>query len=70
MAPIARPFAAGRDRQLKPTKTTMDFFDFDEFEAVADAAAKIDPRALLIVLLGGEASSSRSRLLGSAEALV
>jgi integrase len=42
-------------KQLKPTKTTMDFYDFDEFEAVVAAAAKLDSRALLIVLLGGEA---------------
>jgi len=31
------------------------FHDFDEYEALIDAAARLDPRAHLIVLLGGDA---------------
>ena len=41
--------------RLKVIKTSMDFYDFDEFEAVVHAATQIDHRALLLVLLGGEA---------------
>ena len=40
---------------LKQPKTTMDFYDFDEFDALVRAAAAIDYRTLLFVLLGGEA---------------
>lgn len=42
-------------KRLKATKTTMDFYDFDEFEALVDGASKVDRRARLLVLLGGEA---------------
>lgn len=42
-------------KRLKATKATMHFYDFDDFEALISAASKIDRRALLMVLLGGEA---------------
>jgi integrase len=40
---------------LKAPKASMKFHDFDEFETLVAAAGEIDPRAELIVLLGGEA---------------
>jgi integrase len=40
---------------LPTTIPKMDFYDFDEYERLVDAAAKIDPRVLLVVLLGGDA---------------
>ena len=42
-------------KRLKVPLVTMDFYDFDEFEVLVDTAAQLDPRMLLMVLLGGEA---------------
>ncbi len=42
-------------RLLPTPKTSMSFFDFDEYERLVTAAARLDPRTHLIVLLGGEA---------------
>jgi integrase len=42
-------------KQLKVTQPSIEFFDFDEFEALVAAAETIDPRTHLAVLLGGEA---------------
>jgi integrase len=42
-------------KRLKATKATMEFYDFDEFEALVDSASKVDRRVSLMVLLGGEA---------------
>ena len=42
-------------RLLRVTRTEAPFHDFDEFERLVDSAASVDHRALLIVLLGGEA---------------
>ena len=33
----------------------MEFYDFHEFEVLVETAAKIDPRTVLLVLLGSEA---------------
>ena len=40
---------------LPVPKTSMAFYDFDEYEQLVAAARSIDPSAELIVLLGGEA---------------
>ena len=44
-----------RVRLLKVPRTEMDFHDFEEFEKLLTAAQEVDPRASLIVLLGGDA---------------
>jgi integrase len=44
-----------RIKDLKATKPTIEFYDFDEFEVLVDAATKVAPRVLVFVLLGGEA---------------
>ena len=41
-------------KMLKPTKTTREFYDFDEFEKLVEVAAT-NHRWLLLMLLGGEA---------------
>ena len=51
-------------KRLKVANTTMDFYDFDEFEALVAAAAKCDPRTLLVVLLGGEAGLRSGEIRG------
>ena len=42
-------------RLMKVPMPSIEFFDFDEFEALVAAAATIDPRTHLAILLGGEA---------------
>lgn len=42
-------------RLLKVTTGTIDFYDFDEYEGLVSTAAKVDAKAHLIVLLGGDA---------------
>jgi integrase len=42
-------------RLLRVPKTQMQFFDFAEFERLVATAREMDPRAHLLVLLGGEA---------------
>jgi integrase len=42
-------------RQLPAPKPSVQFYDFAEFERLVTAAGAVDPRALLLVLLGGEA---------------
>ena len=42
-------------RQLPVPKRTAPFHDFDAFERLVEAALQLDPRAHLLVLLGGEA---------------
>lgn len=44
-----------RIRLLKVTRKSMDFYDFDEYDRLVEAAAKLDPRIHLLVLLGGDA---------------
>jgi len=50
-------------RLLKIQKTVPEFYDFDEFEWLVEAARKIDPRTELLVLLGGEAGLRRGEIL-------
>jgi integrase len=40
---------------LPVPKTSMSFYDFDEYERLVSAASALDGTAHLIVLLGGEA---------------
>ncbi|WP_172304455.1 hypothetical protein [Pseudenhygromyxa sp. WMMC2535] len=40
---------------LELPMTAMEFYDFDEFEALVTAATRLDHRMLVMVLLGGEA---------------
>jgi integrase len=51
-------------KQLKATKPKMHFYDFDEFEALNEAAGKVDPRVQLLVLLGGEAGLRSGEIRG------
>jgi integrase len=51
-------------KRLKVTATKMEFYDFDEFEALIEAAAKIDPRSQLVVLLAGEAGLRSGEIRG------
>ena len=44
-----------RIKQLKVTTPEMDFYDFDEYERIVEAAKKIDDRIHIMVLLGGDA---------------
>ena len=41
-------------RLLKTSKSVATFYDFDEYERLVEAA-RSDPRAYLVALLGGEA---------------
>lgn len=42
-------------RLLKTGEGSIRFWDFEEFERLVEAAGRVDPRALVAVLLGGEA---------------
>ena len=42
-------------RLLKVPEHSLDFYDFDDYERMVEAAAKSSPNAHLIVLLGGDA---------------
>ena len=46
---------------LPVTKASQPFHDFDEYERLVEVARSIDPRTLLIVLLGGEAGCAAAR---------
>jgi integrase len=50
-------------RLLKVTQGRVQFYDFDDFERLVEAARKTDPRALLVVLLGGEAGLRRGEIM-------
>lgn len=52
-----------RIRLLKVTQRKLDFYDFDEYEALVTAAGKCDPQSLLVVLLGGEAGLRRGEMM-------
>ncbi len=51
-------------RRLRVIKTTMDFFDFDEYEKLVAAAKSLDPRTLVFVLLGGDAGLRAGEIRG------
>jgi integrase len=44
-----------RVRLLKAAKSVVDFYEPEEYRRLVEVAAKRDPRALIIVLLGGDA---------------
>jgi len=48
---------------LPVVQPEMEFHDFDEYEALVEAAGFVDDRARLIVLLGGEAGLRRGEML-------
>jgi integrase len=50
-------------RLLKVTQGRVQFYDFDDFERLVEAARKTDPRTLLVVLLGGEAGLRRGEIM-------
>lgn len=52
-----------RFRLLKRQKARPKFYDFDQFEWLAEAAGKIDKRIELVVLLGGEAGLRRGEII-------
>jgi integrase len=49
---------------LKTSAQAPDFYEFDAYGSLVNAAAKIDPRALLVVLLGGDAGLRRGEMIG------
>lgn len=53
-----------RARWLKTSHSPVDFFDFDHYESLVAAAAQLDPRYLIVVLLGGDAGLRRGEMLG------
>jgi integrase len=48
---------------LKNPGRAVKFYDFDEYEHLVEVAAKLDPRLLLLVLLGGEAGLRRGEIV-------
>ena len=50
-------------RLLKVTPGRVVFYDFEDYEALVQAARKHDSRALVIVLLGGEAGLRRGEII-------
>lgn len=46
---------------LRVDKGTAAFHDFDEYERLVEVARSIDPRTLLVVLLGGDAGCAAAR---------
>jgi hypothetical protein len=48
-------------RLLKTTPGSIDFYDFEEYERLVAAAAALDPRAHLLILLGGDAGLRSAR---------
>ena len=51
-------------RRLRVSKTTMDFFDFDEYDKLVAAAKELDPRLLVFVLLAGDAGLRAGEIRG------
>lgn len=54
--------------RLRKTSVAPKFYDFDAFERLVAAAAALDERVLLVVLLGGEAGLRRGEILGLEQA--
>jgi integrase len=50
-------------RLLKVQQAPMRFYEEDEFARLVQAAAKLDPRILIAVLLGGEAGLRRAEII-------
>ncbi|MFO0737577.1 MAG: tyrosine-type recombinase/integrase [Labilithrix sp.] len=48
---------------MKRQKPRPKFYDFDQYERLVEAAAKIDPRIHLLVLLGGDAGLRRGEII-------
>jgi integrase len=55
---------APRIRLQKTAKPTMSFYEPDQFQRLVEAAAKIDTRTRVLVLLGGDAGLRRGELIG------
>jgi integrase len=51
-------------RLLRVPKTSMGFYDFDEYARLVDAAKTLDPVSYLIVVLGGEAGLRCGEMIG------
>ena len=51
-------------KPLKVLKRSMEFFDFEDFEALVAAATEIDARSRVFVLLGGEAGLRAGEIRG------
>lgn len=52
-----------RVRLLKRTLPPPRFYDFDQYQWLIDAATAIDPRILVVVLLGGDAGLRRGEII-------
>jgi integrase len=55
---------APRIRLQKTVKPKMSFYEPEDFQRLAEAAAKIDTRTHVLVLLGGDAGLRRGELIG------
>ncbi len=51
-------------RLLKVPEQELPFYEQDIYDRLVDAAAKVDPRAHVIVLLGGDAGLRRGEIIG------
>lgn len=51
-------------RLLKVQSAPPEFYDFDQYQWVLDAAAALDPRCRAMVLLGGDAGLRRGEIIG------
>lgn len=52
-----------RIKLLKVQNSVPTFYDFDQYSWLVEAAGKIDPRSLLLVLLGGDAGLRRGEVI-------
>lgn len=50
-------------KKLRQPDKEVEFYDFDDYERLIEVAAGIDPRTLLVVLLGGEAGLRRGEII-------
>ncbi len=51
-------------RLLKVPPPTYDFYEFDQYERLVEAAGRNDPRHEILVLLGGDAGLRRGEIIG------
>jgi integrase len=49
---------------VKVSNTTPEFYEFEDYARLVDAAARIGTRELLVVLLGGDAGLRRGEMMG------
>jgi len=50
-------------KKIKESETELAFYDFDDYARLVAVARKLDPRILLVVLLGGDAGLRRGEII-------